>query len=251
MKKREPLILELLAENGRMEVTALAERLETSQVTIRKDLDALEKRGIIRREHGYAVFGGSDDLNNRLAVHYEEKRLIARYAASLVSLGETVMIENGSCCALFAEELAKSNPGVTILTNSAFIASFIRQYGGVHIILLGGDFQKDAQVSVGPILRTCAAQFYVDKLFIGVDGYSEKLGFTGNDHLRVQAVRDMAKQADQVFVITESSKFSRHGVVPLSLPEGKPLSVITDSCLSAEAEAALIREGMQIYRAEK
>lgn len=73
MKKREPLILELLAENGRMEVSALAEKLGTSQVTVRKDLDALEKRGIIRREHGFAIFGGSDDLNNRLAVHYEEK----------------------------------------------------------------------------------------------------------------------------------------------------------------------------------
>ena len=250
MKQREPLILELLAENGRMEVAALAEKLETSQVTIRKDLDALEKRGIIRREHGYAVFGGSDDLNNRLAVHYEEKRRIARFAASLISPGETVMIENGSCCALFAEELAGSNPGVTILTNSAFIASYIRRYSGVHIILLGGDFQKDAQVMVGPILRTCAAQFYVDKLFIGVDGYSDDLGFTGNDHLRVQAVRDMAEKADRIFVITESNKFSRHGVVPLSLPKEKPLSVITDTCLAEEAETALVQAGIHVYKAE-
>ena len=145
-----------------MEVSALAEKLGTSQVTVRKDLDALEKRGIIRREHGFAIFGGSDDLNNRLAVHYEEKRRIAGYAASLISPGETVMIENGSCCALFAEELARTNPGVTILTNSAFIASYIRHNSSVNIVLLGGDFQKDAQVMVGPILRVCAAQFYVD-----------------------------------------------------------------------------------------
>ena len=249
MKKREPFILELLAENGRMEVAALAEKLETSQVTIRKDLDALEKRGIIRREHGFAVFGGSDDLNNRLAVHYEEKRRIARYAASLVSPGETVMIENGSCCALFAEELARTNPGVTILTNSAFIASYIRHSGSVNIILLGGDFQKDAQVMVGPILRVCAAQFYVNKLFIGVDGYSEELGFTGNDHLRVQAVRDMAEKADQVYVITESSKFTRHGVVPLALSE-KPLHVITDSLLSPETEQMLKQHGISVAKAE-
>ena len=251
MKQREPMILELLAESGRMEVPALAEKLNTSQVTIRKDLDALEKRGIIRREHGYAVFGGSDDLNNRLAVHYEEKRRIARCAASLVSPGETVMIENGSCCALFAEELARLNPGVTILTNSAFISSYIRRYSGVHIILLGGDFQKDAQVMVGPILKVCAAQFYVDKLFIGVDGYSADLGFTGKDHLRVQAVRDMAEKADRVFVITESSKFSRHGVVPLSLPKEKPLTVITDVNLSAGAEEMLIQAGIQICKAEE
>ena len=91
MKKRETALLELLAENGKMEVAVLAEKLETSQVTIRKDLDALEKRGVIRREHGFAIFGGSDDLNNRIAVHYEEKRKIAKAAAGLVSPGETVM----------------------------------------------------------------------------------------------------------------------------------------------------------------
>ena len=250
MKKREPLILELLAENGRMEVSALAEKLGTSQVTVRKDLDALEKRGIIRREHGFAIFGGSDDLNNRLAVHYEEKRRIAGYAASLISRGETVMIENGSCCALFAEELARTNPGVTILTNSAFIASYIRHNSSVNIVLLGGDFQKDAQVMVGPILRVCATQFYVDKLFIGVDGYSEELGFTGNDHLRVQAVRDMAEHADRVFVITESSKFSRHGVVPLSLPKEKPIHVITDSLLPAETEQVLQQRGIRVAKAD-
>ena len=101
---------------------------------------------------------------------------------------------------------------------------------------------------VGPILRTCAAQFYVNKLFIGVDGYSEQLGFTGNDHLRVQAVRDMAEHADGVYVITESSKFARHGVVPLSLPEGKPLHVITDAYLPDEKEKALNLAGISVTR---
>ena len=74
MKKREMTILELLSECGRMEVAALAEKLSVSQVTVRKDLDALERKGILRREHGCAVFGGTDDINNRLAFHYEEKR---------------------------------------------------------------------------------------------------------------------------------------------------------------------------------
>ena len=125
MKKRENAILEMLSEKGRMEVTVLAERLGISQVTVRKDLDALEERGILRREHGYAVFGGNDDINNRLAFHYEEKRRIACQAAKMVAPGETVMIENGSCCALVAEELARTNQDGTIITNSAFIASYI------------------------------------------------------------------------------------------------------------------------------
>ena len=92
MKQRDNTILDLLSESGRMEVSLLAEKLGVSQVTIRKDLDALERKGVIRREHGYAVFGGTDDLNNRLAIHYEEKQSIARAAAGLVTAGETVMM---------------------------------------------------------------------------------------------------------------------------------------------------------------
>ena len=247
MKKRETIILELLAEYGKIDVVTLAEKLGVSQVTVRKDLDVLERRGILRREHGCAIFGGSDDLNNRLAIRYEEKRLIAKRAAQLVSPGETVMIESGSCCALLAEEIARTKPDATIITNSAFIASFIRNVNKVRVVLLGGDFQNDAQVMVGPILRTCAAQFYVDKLFVGTDGYSAKLGFTNNDHLRVQAVRDMADHAEQVIVVTESVKFNQQGVVPMQL-DGCKLSVVTDDQLPSEKEAELVTSGIRVYK---
>ena len=80
MNKRENTILSLLSECGRLEVAELARRLEVSAVTVRKDLDELERRGVIRREHGSAIFGGNDDINNRLAFHYEEKQRIAREA---------------------------------------------------------------------------------------------------------------------------------------------------------------------------
>ena len=249
MSKRENAILELLGAHGRLEVAALAQQLGVSPVTMRKDLDALERRGVIRREHGYAIFGGNDDINNRLAYHYEEKRRIAREAARLVAVGETVMIENGSCCALLAEEIARTKPGAIIITNSAFIASYIRHIEGAHVVLLGGDFQNDAQVLVGPILRVCAQQFFVDKLFVGVDGYSERLGFMTNNHLRVQAVRDMAEQADKVIVLTESSKFARSSTVPLAVSGGVH-AVITDSSLRPEDEAMLGRAGIRVYKAE-
>ncbi|MCR4884986.1 MAG: DeoR/GlpR family DNA-binding transcription regulator [Clostridiales bacterium] len=249
MNKRENTILQMLSEQGKMEVAALARTLGVSAVTVRKDLDELERRGVIRREHGYAIFGGNDDVNNRLAYHYEEKRRIAREAAKLVAVGETVMIENGSCCALLAEEVARTRPGAIIISNSAFIASYIRRIEGAHVVLLGGDFQNDAQVMVGPVLRTCAEQFYVDKLFVGVDGYDDRLGFMANNHLRAQAVRDMARQAKKVIAVTESSKFDRTSTVPLALPGGV-WAAITDSSLPAESEEMLRRAGVRVYRAE-
>ena len=247
MKQRDNTILDLLSESGRMEVSLLAEKLGVSQVTIRKDLDALERKGVIRREHGYAVFGGTDDLNNRLAIHYEEKQSIARAAAGLVTAGETVMIENGSCCALLAEQIVRTKPGTTIVTNSAFIASYIRHLAGAHVILLGGDFQNDAEVMVGPIVKACVSQFYIDKLFIGTDGYTPKLGFTGNNHLRVQAVHDMAEHAERVIVVTESKKFSQHSVVPMDIT-GHVRIVVTDGSIPAESEADLRGRGIDVLK---
>ena len=126
MKERKNKILELLSEQNKVEVTFLSETLGVSQVTIRKDLDALESQGIIKREHGFALLRSTDDINGRIAYHYEEKRQIAKAAAELVKDGDTIMIESGSCCALLADELSRTKKDLTIITNSAFIASYIR-----------------------------------------------------------------------------------------------------------------------------
>lgn len=238
-------ILELITGEGKIEVAELARRLDVSQVTIRKDLDNLEERGIIRREHGWAVLHNGDDLSARLAYHYQEKELIARRAAELVQDGESVMIENGSCCALLAETLTRTHRDLTILTNSAFIASYIRDREHVQIVLLGGIYQPEAQVMVGPMVRQCAENFWVDRFFIGVDGWSERTGFTNRDQLRAQAVRDMAGQAEQVIVLTESEKFGIRGTVPLNL-KNQIKMVITDDRLDPGTAQILCGQGIEI-----
>ena len=126
MKNRTNKILELLTSEKRIEVSQLAEYLGVSQVTIRKDLDALEAKGIIKREHGHAVLCSTDDINGRIAYHYEEKKKIALKATELVHEGDTIMIESGSCCALLADTLTQLHKDLTIITNSAFIEEYIR-----------------------------------------------------------------------------------------------------------------------------
>ena len=245
MPSRTNRILEILTERERVEVSALAEELGVSQVTMRKDLTELERRGLIRREHGFAVLRSADNVEGRLAYHYEEKRTIARRAADLVHDGDTSMVESGSCCALLVAELAAAGRDVTVVTNSAFIASYVRDCPSVQTILLGGIYQKDSQVMVGPMVRTCVEGFFVDLLFAGTDGYSARTGFTNSDQMRAQAVRDMAEHAERVVVLTESEKFSRHGTVPLSLDD-KSVTVITDPHVSEEARAELERAGVEL-----
>ncbi len=227
MTQRLCQILELLTDTNRMEVSLLAEKLGVSQVTVRKDLDGLERRGIVVREHGFAVLRSTDDINGRIAWHYETKKQIAVKAAEWIHDGDTIMIESGSCCALLADTLTEARKDLTIITNSAFIADYIRRKSGFQVILLGGIYQQDSQVLVGPMVRQCVENFCVDLLFIGTDGYSLRSGFTNQDQMRAQAVRDMAAQAEQVVVLTESGKFQKHGIVPLNITDQIRL-VITD-----------------------
>lgn len=243
---RETMILELLTAEHRLEVSALAGRVGVSQVTMRKDLDDLERRGLVIREHGCALLRSSDDVQSRIAYHYEAKRKIAERAAELVDNGDTIMIESGSCCALLADVLVQRRKDLTILTNSAFIASYIRGKGAVQTILLGGIYQPEAQVMVGPMVRLCAEGFFVSRFFIGVDGWSARTGFTNQDHMRAQAVRDMASQAERVVVLTESEKFTRRGVVPLNLPQREGQIVVTSRTVSEEVLTALKEQGIEV-----
>ena len=165
MNKRANQILELLTEENKIEVSLLSEKLGVSQVTVRKDLDELENQGIIVREHGFACLRSTDNLYGRIAYHYEAKQKIAKCAANLISDGDTLMIESGSCCALLAEELTSSKKDLTIITNSAFIADYIRGKSNFQIVLLGGIYQQDSQVLVGPMIRQCVENFYVKYFF--------------------------------------------------------------------------------------
>lgn len=249
MNKRQSQILDLLAKNKKMEVTKLSELLNVSQVTIRKDLVILENSGIIVREHGYAKLNESDDINNRLARHYETKQKIAKLAVESIENGETVMIESGSCCALVAMEIARSKKDVTLITNSAFIADYIRKIGSVKVILLGGEYQNESQVMVGPLTRKCVEAFFVDKLFIGTDGFTIETGFTGNDYMRSEAVKDMAKQASQVMIVTDSDKFGQKGVVNLIEIE-KVACVYTDDKIPSIIEDYLNKCNIKVIKAE-
>ena len=248
MKNRGNKILELLTKNNKIEVSLLAEELCVSQVTMRKDLDELESKGIIKREHGFALLCSADDINGRIAYHYEEKRKIAEKAAELISNGDTIMIENGSCCALLADTLTATKKDLTIITNSAFIAEYIRGKSNFQINLLGGIYQQDSQVMVGPMILQCVENFFVDRFFIGTDGYSTKMGFTNQDQMRAQAVRDMARQAEEVIVLTESEKFSKRGIVPLNLKD-QIKAVITDNEIDSFYEAELISKRIQVIKA--
>ena len=245
MSTRQLTLLESIVVAGRIAVAELAGIAHVSTVTIRKDLDDLEARGLIRRERGVAMLVSPDDPAGRLAYHYAEKVRIAAAAAATVNDGETVMIEAGSCCAILAEQISIQCTGITIVTNSAFIAQRLGAHPMVSTVLLGGEQQHDSRVLVGPMVELCARQFIVDRLFIGTDGFTPSLGFTARDYMRATAVRALASRAERVVVLTESEKLGRHGPVPL-LDAHDVAALWTDSAAPDAQVDALTGAGVEV-----
>ena len=245
MSTRQLTLLESIVGAGRIAVAELAAIAHVSTVTIRKDLDDLEARGLIRRERGVAMLVSPDDPAGRLAYHYAEKVRIAAAAAATVNDGETVMIEAGSCCAILAEQISIQCTGITIVTNSAFIAQRLGAHPMVSTVLLGGEQQHDSRVLVGPMVELCARQFIVDRLFIGTDGFTPSLGFTARDYMRATAVRALASRAKRVVVLTESEKLGSHGPVPL-LDAHDVAALWTDSAAPDAQVDALTGAGVEV-----
>ena len=245
MNSRQKKILNLIAQAKEMSVASLAEMFGISQVTMRKDLDVLVQDGYVTRHHGGVSVRSEDDIASRLLIGFEEKMQIAMRAAALVNDGDTIMIESGSTCALLAKVIAQNKSKVTIVTNSLFIADFIRDYDTIKIVVLGGDFQPEARVVVGPITALCAKQFFVCAMFCGVDGMAEDYGFTINDHLRGETVRDMAATAQNIYILTESKKFSMRGAAA-QLPFEAVRGIVTDASISQEIKTMLEEKGIQV-----
>jgi DeoR/GlpR family transcriptional regulator of sugar metabolism len=244
LNERQLAILNRVISLPKINVANLSEEFSVSQVTIRQDLKLLEQNGMLKRFHGGAMPVSDDDIMKRLSFNYDVKSNIAREAASMVSNGETVMIESGSTNALLAMELTKKSD-VTIITNSTFISRYVRGMNNLKIILIGGDYQHESEVLVGPLTRICLREFHVDKVFIGVDGFSPNTGFTCINLMRAEVARAMADRANKVIVVTDSSKFDKIGVACQFKPDEADM-VITDRNLPEKHLQVLKNLGIDV-----
>lgn len=249
MKERHIQLLEYITHHGKAEVGVLAEYLQISKVTVRKDLDYLSERKLLKRERGYAVPGDFEDSHYRMAFRFKEKQQIARAAAACVQDGETILVESGSTCALFAEELAMTKKNITIITNSIYLADYVRTYPNIQLILLGGVLQRGSQTMVGTLTKSGVAVFHTDKIFVGTDGYSRDFGFTGDDLMRADTLSSMVACADHVYVLAGSDKLDKQGAVSF-LALNDVYELITDKDIPLEEQQYLRSRGIKVTIAE-
>lgn len=243
MNTRQQLILQNVIEQGKVSVAELAEAAGVSVVTIRHDLNYLVEGAYLRRVHGSAVAIDTENVETRMMNNFNQKKIMAEFAASIVEDGETIFIESGSTNAVLAR-LLRDRKNLTIVTVSSYIANLLRT-SHCEVILLGGILQKRSESMVGSLTQLALENVHFSKAFIGIDGFRPETGFTGRDMLRADIVNCALHKNAMNIVLTDSSKFGHihpHPLGPISLVN----HVISDGLLNESYQKSLGDQGIKV-----
>ena len=225
--ERQSLILELLEQEGKVEVQDLAARFATSKETIRRDLKEMESTGILKRMHGGAVIvaekhseGYELPLMARGVQKYDEKQRICREAAKLLEDGDTIFLDNSSTTMNLLRYVPKDIK-ITILTNSIQVMLEAGKLNNNNIIVIsvGGMFNVKNYAIVGELSKSFAQNFFPDKAIMSCRGIDEKSGMTEAGILELELKRDMLTRSKQFILLADYSKFGLIGAVHLGSPE--------------------------------
>jgi DeoR/GlpR family transcriptional regulator of sugar metabolism len=178
--ERQATIAEYVTTRGRARITELAAMTGVTEVTVRKDLRALQDRGVLKRTHGGAIALTplvERELAGRQASNQEAKAAIARRCAELVGAGESVFLDSGTSVDAVAQALladpVTTPANLTVLTNALSVVERTAEAPGVDHVLLGGELRRSSRSLVGPLALHCLQRFTVGIAFIGVSGFAE------------------------------------------------------------------------------
>jgi DeoR family transcriptional regulator of aga operon len=245
-EERRRAVLDLINREGRVLVKDLAQRFETSQVTIRKDLEVLHGQGAVYRTHGGALpvrTGALLDpsLREKEKLRRKEKMRIGAAAARLVEEGQSVVLASGTTTTMIARELRQFR-NLTIITNAVNIAAEMAG-SPVQVILTGGILRENSFSLVGPLAEETLLS--ADTLFLGVDGFDVRYGLTTPNLLEAKVSRVMSEIARRTVVVCDSSKFGRRSLT-LIVPPSQVEQIITDSRI-AKCDLQVLEEvGIQV-----
>lgn len=204
--EREELILSALGEGVRT-VSELAQSLQVSEATVRRDLLELEKRDLARRVHGGAVRSGKPGeplFHEKTTFNAAAKEEIARKALELIRDNDVIYLDGGSTVLSLARLLANRG-NITIITNSLMAATELME-SNCRLILLGGEFRPIARTLVGPLTLPVTETLNIDKAFLGTIGISAE-GLSTTDPNEAFTKKSVMSRAKEVILLADSSKF--------------------------------------------
>lgn len=245
--ERQQAIMDLLVEEGEVDLDALARRFVVSRMTIHRDLDELEGAGLLRKIRGGATIRSGtqfeSDFRFRERQGAEAKAAMAEAALRLIEPGMTVMINDGSMAAVLGQKAAARRP-LTVITNNAAVIDALKGEAGITLIALGGVYSAKFNAFFGKVTEDALAHLRADIAFISSPAVTGLEVFHMDDAV-VRAKQAMMAQAKVRCLLVNHSRFGEAALHRLAgLAEFN--HIITDRAPEPEAQAALTRAGLRL-----
>jgi DeoR/GlpR family transcriptional regulator of sugar metabolism len=242
-RQRQTLILERVREQGAVRVADLVRALGVSDMTVRRDLELLQERGLIEKVHGgaAAIEGSSlfePGFTIKSTLMQTEKTLIAGSAATLVTPGMAIALSAGTTTFALARRLIDV-PGLTVLTNSVPVADVLYRDGRPdQTVILSGGVRTPSDALVGPFAVEVIRSLHVDTVFMGSHGIDAQSGFTTPNILEAETNRALIEAGRRLVVLADHTKWGIVGISSVArLDEAD--TIITDTGLNPAARSQL------------
>jgi DeoR/GlpR family transcriptional regulator of sugar metabolism len=242
-RQRQERILQQVELTGGVRVSDLVELLGVSDMTIRRDIASLARKGLVARVHGGATAISDRSADEpgfavKSALQTLEKEAIAIAAAGLVYSGDCVAISAGTTTFAVARQL-RAVPGLTVVTNSIPAADLLYSSSRDDFtVVLTGGVRTPSDALVGPVAVAALRSLHVDWLFLGVHGIDERAGLTSPNLEEAETNRALIASARQVVVTADSTKWGVVGLSSMARLDEVDI-VVTDDALEPEAQRAL------------
>lgn len=244
-QQRRHLIVQQVNEQGEVSVEALTKQFNISEVTIRKDLSALEASGLLLRRYGGAVALPKEIINEEFSEEVSKRKVeLAKAAAFLINDHQRIIIDSGSTTAALIEQLDDKR-GLVVMTNSLNVANALNALESEPTLLMtGGTWDNHSESFQGKVAEQVLRSYDFDQLFIGADGIDLDRGTTTfNELLGLSQV--MADAARRVVVMVESDKIGRR-IPNLELAWQKIDVLVTDENITAEQRSQIEKHQVQV-----
>ena len=252
-------LLDLLPGHGQLAVAEAAQALGVSEATIRRDLDQLARQQLVTRTRGGARAGHVSydlPLRYKTARHAPEKQRIGRAAAALVAPGSAVALNGGTTSSEVARALATrpdlqdgtGSGGVTVVTNAMNIANELAIRQHVKIVVTGGVTRGQSYELIGPYASLVLSELSLDWAILGVDALDPQDGATAHHEGEASINHLMATRAEQVMIVTDSSKLGRRAFARVCTVDEIDV-IVTDRDASSDALAGFTERGIRIVTA--
>ncbi len=249
---RHAHILQKLREVGYISVEQVATELNVSTMTIRRDLKALQRIGLINRQHGGA--SATPDIGDvefpiqiRELQEISVKKRLGKAAAALLRSGDVIIVDAGSTTLQIAQNLPSIN--LTVVTNGQAIVNTLAENDRIDLICTGGQLKWDNQCYVGPLAIQNIKSVNANFAFMSITALSLSRGLTTRDMNMAQVKRAMISVAETVVLVMDSSKMNKHTLSTVAALNEIDV-LVTDSGIANEDRLAIEHEGVKVILAD-